>query len=140
MCYDEFRMKFIEFNGWRYCWTTVAYEKDRGELEYPDDKPYASWVEKPNPVWVWNRPRTQVRYELPPSGITGHHLKKVTYFKTRASARRSAKRQRETHEFRNKGQAALRESGYIAPRYRCSNCETAPKAPGDYLCEGCRFG
>ncbi len=131
-------MRHIEFNGWHYCWTTVRNEYFvSDDIDYPADKPFASWIEKPNPVYNWRNPTT---YDIAPSGSYDRHLKKVTYFKTRASARRSAKRQRETHEFRNKHQQALRDSGYMPPSKLCGSCEENPKVTGDYLCKECRYG
>jgi hypothetical protein len=61
----------------------------------------------------------------------GRAPKKVLSFKKRASAKRSAYRNREAHIRRNSQQR-------IASK--CHSCGEHTKLKGDYLCGPCRFG
>jgi hypothetical protein len=70
----------------------------------------------------------------------GWYFTKVSHFKTRASAKRSAYRQYKTYIGKLEAERKRRASGYIPPKLLCHSCETRKKQKGDYLCQQCRFG
>lgn len=97
---------YVDYRAYQYCWGTERYRTAPNP-----DKPWVSW--------------RQYGDDGKPD--------QITWFATRASAKRCAVRRCESHERRNERQ---RKEAYR--KSRCGNCETNRKMKDDYLCAECR--